>query len=108
MSQGSRNFDPEAVDEFVSLLEGQMAVLRSGVIEAYFEGEGPLRRMPAFGVGGNADALRAGYARFHAGAWADVHALLFAYQGFVEALEGIKESNADTEDANVTGIEGQV
>lgn len=107
MSQGNRTFDPEAVDEFISYLQEEMAGL-DHAIEHYFKGDGVLKRMPAFGVGGNADALRGEYTRFHGGAWSDIQALLIAYQGFADALEGIKEANAATEDVNVTGIEGQI
>lgn len=108
MSQGKRTFDPEAVDEFISFLQEEMSMLQNDVIDSFFKNSGPLSRMPAFGVGGNSDALRTSYTRFHAGAWTDIQHLLTSYQGFIDSLEEIKEANADTEDANAANLEGQI
>lgn len=103
-----RQFDPEAVDEFISYLQEEMTNLQDSAIGDYFQGDGPLRRMPAFGVGGSADTLRTEYTRFHSGSWTDIQDLLSSYQGFIDALEEIKEANADTEDANAANLEGQI
>jgi hypothetical protein len=107
MSQGNRTFDPEAVDEFVFFLQEEITRVQ-GVADSHFKGEGSLKRMPAFGIGGNADNLGIKYTQLHAGAWGDIQDLLSSYQGFIDALEEIKEANADTEDANVADFEGQL
>lgn len=103
-----RRFDPEAADEFISFLREEMATIQNSVIESYFKNGGPLGRMPAFGVGGNSQSLLGDYTRFHSGAWTDIQNLLASYQGIIDALDDIKEANADTEDAGTADFDGQL
>ncbi|WP_026932080.1 hypothetical protein [Glycomyces tenuis] len=107
MSQETRIFAPEAADEFISFLREEITRIQTDVIEEYFE-DGPLARMPAFGIGEGADNLRLDYTRLHAGVWGDIQDLLASYQAFIDALEEIKEANAETEDLNAADFEAQL
>ncbi|GAB4002866.1 hypothetical protein GCM10029992_42390 [Glycomyces albus] len=104
----SRRFDPEAVDEFISFLRDEIELVQNEIVEGYFKNGGALGRMPAFGIGAESDSLRERYATFHTGVWGDLQDLLASYHGFIDALEQVKEANAETEDATGAEIESQI
>ncbi len=107
MSKQNRTFDPDAVDEFISHLESEVETLREAVIEQQFK-NGALRRMPAFGVGGDSERLRGDYAEFHASTWGNLQGVIASYTGFVETLEAIKESYAAADAAGAAELEQQL
>lgn len=108
MTNENRAFDPDAVDEFIAYLESEAEALKSKIIDHHFKNGGALSRMPAFGVGGGSDLLRADYTAFHASTWGNLQGVVAAYTGFVETLEAIKDSYAAADAAGAAELEQQL
>ncbi|WP_026928904.1 hypothetical protein [Glycomyces tenuis] len=105
MAGGSRSFDPESAQAFTDLLTSQVDLIDTQIIEGYFKGNGVLTRMPAFGVGENAEELGGKYREFHGGVWDDLHVVRADLLGYITVLQDMIENHVESDSASAQELQ---
>lgn len=99
MAGQTRSFDTEAAQAFATFLQEQALLVEQDLIEPYFKNDGPLTKLPAFGIGDSADELAEKYRQLHSGVWNDLHVARADLLGLVSALEDVIESYGQADSA---------
>lgn len=105
MAGGSRSFDPESAQTFIDFLTSQVELINTQIIEGYFQGDGVLTRMPAFGVGENAEELSEKYREFHGGVWSDLHIVRADLLGYVATLQDMIANHTESDTASAQELQ---
>src|SRR5690606_8093593 len=99
---GERTFDPEAVANFQAVLQADLTYLEETIIPRMRDGD--LSYAPAFGLEG-VEGKKAEYQASFGSIWTDIQYIKSTIKQMLKALDEVVESNADTEDVNVTEID---
>lgn len=94
----TREFDPEAVNEFKLVLEADLEYLEDQIIPRLRDGD--LSRMPAFGLEG-VEFKKSEYLTSFGSIWTDLQNIKVTEKKMTEALGEIVGDEADAEEANV-------
>lgn len=102
----SRTIDSEALREFAQTIEPELEKARDELAPK-LEPEGPLGKMPAFGVLDNAGEARGSYGDFHEAMWDHTQKLIQSLEGLHEALTGSAGDSDASDEASASDIENQ-